>query len=148
MATYSFTNVHASIIGFGGIVSIGNTAGVAEEGITIERDEDKNTMTIGADGTVMHSLHAGKAGTCSVRLLKTAPANMQLQVMYDAQTISSALWGSNVITVTDPIRGDITTLRNVAFKRAPNITYAKDGGTVEWQFSAGKIDMILGPGTP
>ncbi len=35
----------------------------------------KNTMTIGADGEVMHSLHADKSGTVTVNLLKTSPTN-------------------------------------------------------------------------
>jgi hypothetical protein len=34
--------------------------------------EAKNTMTVGADGEVMHSLHAGKSGTITVTLLKTS----------------------------------------------------------------------------
>lgn len=29
-------------------------------------------MTVGADGEVMHSLHAGKSGTITVTLLKTS----------------------------------------------------------------------------
>ncbi len=32
-------------------------------------------MTVGADGEVMHSLHAGKSGTITVTLLKTSPVN-------------------------------------------------------------------------
>jgi hypothetical protein len=52
--------------------------------------EAKNTMTVGADGEVMHSLHGGKSGTITVTLLKTSPVNKKLSLMYNAQSQSSA----------------------------------------------------------
>jgi hypothetical protein len=74
--------------------------------------EAKNTMTIGADGEVMHSLHAGKSGTITVTLLKTSPVNKKLSLMYNAQSQSSALWGNNVIVrVTKSVA---TSLRRAA----------------------------------
>jgi hypothetical protein len=66
--------------------------------------EAKNTMTIGADGEVMHSLHAGKSGTITVTLLKTSPVNKKLSLMYNAQSQSSATWGNNVIVMRQSIR--------------------------------------------
>jgi hypothetical protein len=146
MATYSFLDVVASITGPGGTFSLGNGAGPSEEGITIDMVEAKNTMTIGADGSVMHSLHAGKGGTVTVRYLKTTPANAQLQAMYDLQTTSSALHGINVIVVANPVSGDVTTCRNCAFQKKTALTYAKDGGTNEWVFDAGQVDTVLGTG--
>ncbi|AHX12941.1 hypothetical protein CH75_06520 [Dyella jiangningensis] len=141
---YSFLDVQATIVGPGGSFNLGNGAANAEEGITVEMVEDKNTMTIGADGTPMHSLHAGKAGTVTVRLLKTSPVNAQLQAMYDLQSVSSAVWGQNVISINNKASGDNIGCRYVAFKKVPNNTYAKDGGTNEWVFDAGAIDSILG----
>jgi len=141
-------DVAATIVGPGGSFSLGYGSGNAEEGITVEMVEDKNTMTIGADGSVMHSLHAGNGGTVTVRFLKTAPTNAQLSAMYDFQRVSSALWGNNTIVISDPARGDQTSCRNVAFKRQPTVTYAKDGGVQEWAFDCGQIDVLLGDGTP
>lgn len=146
MATYSFINVQAAIEGPGGAFSLGYGSGNAEEGITVEMVDDKDTMTIGADGTPMHSLHAGKGGTVTVRLLKTAPTNQQLSLLYDYQQLSSANWGQNIVTIRDSARGDVIVCQSCAFKRAPNLTYAKDGGTVEWAFNAGQIDTLLGKG--
>jgi len=141
---YSFLDVQATITGPGGSFNLGNGAGAAEEGIDIEMTEDKNNMTVGADGTPMHSLHAGKSGTVTVRLLKTSPVNAQLQAMYDLQSTSSALWGNNIITINNTASGDNDGCRAVAFKKQPKNAYAKDGGTNEWQFDAGYIDQILG----
>ncbi|MBB4017382.1 hypothetical protein GGR16_002411 [Chelatococcus caeni] len=148
MATYSFANVTAAITGPGGGFNLGNGAGASEEGISISMVEDKDTMTIGADGSVMHSLHAGKGGTVTVRLLKTSPTNARLQDLYNFQQQSSANWGNNTIVVRDPVRGDVATCRQCAFRRQPDLTYAKEGGVVEWSFNAGMIDEILGVGTP
>lgn len=144
MGTYSFLDVVATVVGPGGLFSIGYSAGVAEEGISYEMAEDKDTMTIGADGSVMHSLHAGQAGTVTVRLLKTSPTNALMQAMYDFQTISSALHGQNTITIANPATGDVTTCLECAFRRSPNNAYAKEGGLIEWAFNAGRIFSVLG----
>ena len=146
MATYSFMNCTAAIVGPGGSFNIGFGAAVAEEGITVEPIEDQNSMAVGADGQVMHSLHAGKAGTLRVRLLKTSPTNAQLSAMFELQRTSSALWGQNVITVRDSARGDVITCQQVAFKRAPTSNYAKDGGMQEWSFDVGVLDTLYGAG--
>lgn len=148
MATYSFQDVVAAISGVGGSINLAAGAGVAEEGITIEPMEDKSVMTIGADGAGMHSLVANEASLVTIRLLKTSPVNKQLQEMYNQQTKSSANHGKNTITVRDAVRGDNITLTEVAFKKRPTVTYAKEGGLMEWTFDAIKTTAILGSGTP
>lgn len=144
MATYSFIDTTATLIGPGGEIDLSYGAGIADEGITITMTGDKNTMTIGADGEVMHSLHADKSGTATVRLLKTSPTNAKLQNLYNAQSLSSTLWGQNIINIGNTGSGDNTVCRSVAFLRKPNLTYAKDGDIVEWAFHVGKVDSLLG----
>ncbi len=144
MATYSFLNVNCSIVGPGGSLNLGAGAAVSEEGITIEPAEDKNTMTIGADGEGQHSLIASNAATATIRLLKTSPLNKALMIMYDLQTISSALHGVNTISVSDSARGDISILQACAFKKKPTLTYAKDGGMNEWTFDCISANSVLG----
>ncbi len=109
--------------------------------------EDKNSMVIGADGSVMHSLHAGKGCTVTIRLLKTSPVNYQLMSLFNYQTTSSANHGQNTISIRNPVRGDSITVSQAAFKKQPDLSYAKDGNTVEWGFD-GVSDTILGIGTP
>ncbi len=148
MATYSFQDVVAAISGVGGSVNLAAGAGVAEEGITIESMEDKNVMTVGADGSGMHSLVANESSTVTIRLLKISPVNKQLQEMYNQQTKSSANHGRNTITVRDAVRGDNITLTEAAFKKRPTTNYAKEGGIVEWTFDAVKTTTVLGSGSP
>lgn len=148
MATYSFLDINAAMTGPGGSINLGAGAAVAEEGITIEAVEDKSIMTIGADGNGMHSLVASEASTVTVRLLKTSPVNNQLMEMYKVDTSSSANHGRNTITVRNSATGDNITLQQVAFKKRPSITYAKEAGINEWTFDAIKTSTVLGVGTP
>lgn len=148
MATYSFKDVAASIVGVGGAVPLADGSGAAEEGITFAMEEDKNTMTIGADGSVMHSLHAGNAGKATIRLLKTSPFNALLDLMYNVQRQTSLTWGQNVITCADLARGDVITCTTVAFAKAPDVVYAKVGNTNEWEFHVGQLIRQLGTGVP
>lgn len=143
---YSFLDVKCSIVGPGGAFSLGSDAGTAEGGISIELIEDKDTMVIGADGSPMHSLHAGQGGRITVRLLKVSAVNFLLSTMYALQSTSSALWGLNTIVVTDISRGDVVTCMQVAFSRQPANTWAKDGNVLEWAFTAGRVFELLGPG--
>lgn len=144
MSTFSFLDTHCAISGPGGVVNLGQGAAVSEEGIDIEAMEDINTMTIGADGTPMHSLHANKSGHVTVRLLKTSNVNQQLSLMYSLQTQSSASHGQNTITLANTKSGDTITCQAVAFKKAPALKYGKEAGFNEWTFDAGIIDRTLG----
>lgn len=144
MSTYSFQDIAATLSAPTGVIDLGYGAAVADEGISIAMSEDKNTMTVGADGEGMHSLHAAQHGTITVRLLKTSPQNAKLQAMYNAQRLVPALWGNNVIVVRNPRTGEVTTARSCAFKKQPDITHAKDGNLLEWVFDAIKIDTIQG----
>lgn len=144
MATYSFKDVLAAISGNGVTVSMGNGAGAAEEGITIEPTEEIDTMTIGADGSPMHSLHADQSGKITVRLLKTSPVNALLMGMYNFQTSSGLFHGQSVLNVTNIATQDSISCTSVAFARAPRVLYAKDGGVMEWEFNAGRIIRTLG----
>jgi len=148
MATYSFLNCQCALIGPGGALNIGTGSGVADEGITLAMASDKDTMTTGADGSVMHTLNADKSGTLTVRMLKTSPTNAQLSLMYNIQTISSALHGLNTITIRDSARGDVATCRQAAFRKQPSLAFTKAGAVQEWEFNVGIVDMLLGSGTP
>jgi Protein of unknown function (DUF3277) len=142
--TYSFLDVNASIVGPGGAFSLGNGAGAAEEGITVTPSGDIGGMLIGADGAGQHSLYADKSGTVTVNLLKTSPVNQLLSLMYAFQTASGATYGQNTLVINDASRGDVITCSQTAFKKAPDLTYAKDGGTNQWEFNVIRIERTLG----
>ncbi|WP_323168843.1 DUF3277 family protein [Pantoea agglomerans] len=144
MSAYSFIDVTASLTGPSGAVDLGYGAANSDEGIVVSMTEAKNTMTTGADGEGMHSLHAGKSGTVTINLLKTSPVNKKLSLMYNAQTLSSTLWGNNVIVVRNTASGDLVTARGCAFQKVPDFSNPKVAGTVTWVFDCIKIDELLG----
>ena len=146
-ATYAFQDVVASLKGPGGdfIISGPETA-AAEEAITITWGEEANTQTIGADGSVMNSMHSARAGTVVFRLMKTSPNNARLQQMFHYQHQSSAYWGINTITIKNPARGDEYTLLGCAWVRIPTNTYAKVGNVLEYEMHVAIIDSRLGTG--
>lgn len=146
--TYSFKDVTATIRGPNGSFEIGSSAGAAEEGISYEMIDDKGSMMIGAGGQGMHSLHAGKAGRITVRLLKTSPQNAMLQDLYNADTASSATYGQNVIVIRDIARGDLVMATGCGQVKTPNNSFAKAGNVLEWSFNCIEIDPTLGTGTP
>jgi predicted SPOUT superfamily RNA methylase MTH1 len=136
----------ASITGPSGTVSLGAGSAASDGGISIVMVEDKSTMTIGADGAVMHSLHAGKGSTVTVRLLKTSPTNQLLSQMYALDTSGSNVYGFNTISVRDLQLNDVVVCQQCAFAKFADVTYSKEGGEMVWTFHAGITDFILGSG--
>lgn len=148
MATYSFQDIVGSITGPGGTIPIGSGSGAGEGGITITPSADKNVMMIGADGSGMNSLIADSSVEVKVTLLKTSPVNAFLQQMYNYQVGSSLTHGQNTISFADVARGDLIVCSNAAFKKQPELTYAKEGSEIEWLFDAISSSVTLGTGTP
>jgi len=145
LGAYSFTDVVASVTGPGIATSIGASSGPTEEGISVEPKEDRNTMTFGADGSAMQTLHAAAPGRATIRLLKTSPINAVLSAAFAFQSASSANWGQNTVVITDVQRGDVITLSQAAFVRNTAPTYDKAGKFNEWMFE-GVLDELLGIG--
>lgn len=143
-STYSFLDVNASIVGPGGAFPLGNGAGISEEGITITQNEDIGAMSIGADGTGMHSLHADKSGKVTVSLLKTSPTNQLLSAMAAFQRATPSAYGQNTIVIVDKSRGDVITCSQAGFTKIPDLKYGKAGGTNEWMFNVISIEPTLG----
>ena len=140
--TYSFLSVSASISGPNGSFSLSN--GNTEGGITIAMRGPKNTLTVGADGSGMNSLHADNSATVTVRLLKVSPTNALLNAMYDADRVDPTSWGQNVIKLRDINLGDDVTATGCAFQKQPDLTYDKEGPALEWVFDVATVHEDLG----
>src|SRR5271167_2389157 len=104
VGTYSFTDFVASITGPGGTFQIGGPeTAMAEEGLTVAWGEEHNTMNIGADGAVMHSMHAARAGTVTARYQKISPILFALSKKWQFQRQSSIFWGRDIITLREVV---------------------------------------------
>ncbi len=142
--TYSFLDVSASLVGPGAALSLGQGAGVSDEGITVTPTGEIGGMQVGADGYGQHSLYADKSGRVTIRLLKTSPMNAKLSALYAFQTASGATHGQNTIIINDSSRADVITCQQCGFAKAPDITYAKEAGFQEWEFNCIRIERTLG----
>lgn len=147
MGTYSFLDVQANINGPGLSAQIGSSAGSAKEGISTAFEEDKATVTTGADGAIMTSLRASMTGEIVIRLLKTSPINAVLNQAFNSQRLNAANWGVNSIRVVDKLRGDVVTGRQMSFMKHPENAWAEEGNTLEWHFK-GIVNEVLGAGIP
>jgi hypothetical protein len=143
LASYSFLDSHATFNGPSGNYNVGSGSGNAEEGITVEMLGDKDTQTTGADGSIMHSLHASDSAKVTIRLLKSSLVNALLNGSYNSDKQSGLTWGQNNITITHSVLGDVITLTNLAFIRQPPLNYAVEGGLLEWELQ-GRVDENLG----
>lgn len=150
MAVYAFQDVRGAIVGPFISQAIGAGSGNAEGGIEIEMADDKNTLTMGIDGTGQHNLHAARNGTITIRVLKTAPLNAILQKAYDQQTgpAASAYHGQNTLSVYNVLSGDNITALECAFKKFPRNQYDKDGPVMEWVWDCVLITTEFGLGGP
>lgn len=140
---YSFLSFNMALVGPGGSISLGNGAGVADEGVSFEPTGAKNTMQIGADGKGQHSLHADKSGKITLRLLKTSATNGVLMQMYNLQTATAVSHGQNTITGNDSVRGDTVVCQQVAFAKRPSVLFGKEAGLIEWEFEAIYLNITL-----
>jgi hypothetical protein len=145
-ATYAFADVAAGFSGPGApsFTISGPDTAAAEEAITVTWGEEMNSQTIGADGSVMNSMHSAMAGTVNIRLQKISPVNALLSQVIRIQRQSSALWGQNTITIRDVARGDMYTLAGCAWVRFPVNSYAKIGNMLDYELHVAQIDPLLG----
>lgn len=144
--TYSFLDVNAAIVGPGGAIPLGAGSGNAEEGISVETAAELGSMTIGADGAGVHSLHADRSGKVTIRLLKTSPINALLNAMKEFQRVSASTHGANTLTITNKVSGDVITCEQTGFARDPANAYGKLANVLEWEFNSIKITQALGAG--
>jgi hypothetical protein len=145
VAAYCFEDVTFAVAGPNNLNAF--AAGEAEEGFTIEFEGNKNTMTVGANGDVMHSLRVGQPGRLILRLLKTSSFNKTLSDNWTYQTSSAANHGLMTWQVTDAARGDTWTCSGCAFGNHASGQYAVVGNVQEWVFDVGRITPKLGAGT-
>lgn len=144
MTTYAFQDVTATFASPLGSIDLGYGNLNADEAISMDPAGDKNTMQVGSDGNGQHNLNSDKSGTVTLRYLKTSDTNALLQAQYDAQQLTSTLWGQNIILVRQTASGDVHSARQCAFKRKPRIVYSKTAELMEWVFDSIKMDSVLG----
>lgn len=144
LPTYSFADVHASLVGPSLAAILADGSGSAEEGINWEPLSERDIMTIGAGGDGMHTLNPSRAGRIMIRLLKTSPTNAILQQAFNYQSSSSLFWGKNLFHLTNPITGDSLSASGAAFDRQPPNSWGLNAAGLEWTLNAIYVSQTLG----
>lgn len=145
MATYSFLDISVTLVTPTGVISLGNGSANATDGsVEVEYAESLNKLTVGADGSVMNTLTQNRSGTCKIKLLYSSPQNQALMNAFNLQSLSSSAWGNNSITIRNSKNENLVICTNVAFTKVPNLSLGQDAGQMDWEFSCGRIDSVIG----
>lgn len=142
-SVYSFLDYDATLGGPYGVIQLGAGNGNAAEGIVVERDDDKATKTIGADGSGMFNLKGDKSGRVTVNLLKTSPTNTKLSIAYNLETQDSNFYGQGVLTLRNKHTGELHVANGVGIARLPTSTNAVEGGGNAWVLLCLEIDSLF-----
>ena len=110
--------------------------------ISIERDEDTFTKTVGADGCVTRSKTNNKAATVTITLLQTSPSNDYLSGLHKLD--EEANLGVVDILVKD-LNGTTFFYSAVSWVQKPaSIENAKEIGEREWTIATGDSEYYVG----
>lgn len=141
MAAYSPLDVHATILGPGGVISLGWGSGLAQDGITISQSEPTNSMQTGLDGSVCHNKSESSAGTITFSFLGVSKAQSQLLKMYNLQVRvpGSLMHGKNTIVITNNATGEQIKATECAFQNISATGFKKEIDNATWTFDCGQI---------
>jgi hypothetical protein len=146
--TYSFLDVKATLSGPSLVALMDSDTMLDEEAISLDFGDEVNTMTRGSGSAFMHTLIPNIQTEIKIKTLKTSLLNTLFQTAFNYQTGSSATHGMNLLTVVHVTRGDVITIRNVAFQKQPQLVYGAKGESIEWTFQGGVQSLVLGTGLP
>lgn len=138
MATYRLQNVNASFKG----IPLNVGAGLAEDWLEIESDEEAWTKTVGADGFVTRSQNLNQGAKVRFKVLASSPLNDALSGLMAVDRVSGL--GSGPFHYTE-IGGTTTAHSPEAWiLKVPTMSRGKEETEVEWELDCGALEMFLG----
>lgn len=111
------------------------------DAVGVSRSNDGYAMASGADGEVLFSKMNDRTGTITFTLLYGSSANKTFSDLaaLDAQNNT----GLASISIRDTRGGSKIFARQCRVQKIPDVTFAKEGGTLEWIFMCADIDIEL-----
>lgn len=128
---YNFAQVAVIV---GGVQMGGFADGDA---ITVEREEDDVTMTVGNDGEGTFSEQNNKSGRITIVLKKSSDSNAYLSGLVAAKSVVPCM-------VKDNSGADLHVAEQCRVLRPATATYARDVADTEWVLLTDNINMLLG----
>lgn len=123
------------------------TSGLAPDTyITLDRNEDAFTLTVGADGTGARTQNANKSGTIELTLMQNSPINALLaaQALADENITSADV--VSALTISDPSGSLIAGAEDCWIKKIPQQELGKEYGTRTWMFECSRLTIVPGIG--
>ena len=132
------------VVTFGPAVVSGIAAGTF---VSVERNEDAFTVTVGADGETARTRNNNRSGTITITLLQTSSSNDMLSSF--AQLDEKSATGVLPLVVKDLLGNTLCVAPNAWVKKIANAEFGKEHGDREWVLESDLIEMFVGgSGTP
>lgn len=111
--------------------------------LTVARDEDSFTKTVGADGEVARTRNANRSGTIELTLMQNSEVNKLLMALAlaDEEAGGDVIGAITVYDPADPTGVFLMTALNCWIKKVPDIEYAKEYGTRTWVFDCANLSI-------
>jgi len=110
--------------------------------VSVSRDEQAYNKVTGADGTTSRAKTANRAGTITLTLQQTSPANDVLSgyMIADEQDNSGVV----PVLVKDGSGRTVVSAASAYVQQAPDADFSKDIEEREWVLECAGIDMFVG----
>jgi hypothetical protein len=147
MQAYGLANVVITV----GMVRIEGLA-PGDDSYDVKRKEDTVKTAMSADGKIMVvSLNPDFSGSITLKVLREAPCNAQLQALLDAQEAAARGVGTLMpltVRVSDVARRDLDVLSPAVIQKKPDHTGGLQAKENTWIFEGGELTSKIGPGIP
>lgn len=138
MAVYTYSAEEVQIIVGGAKIS-----GLADGTfVTVSRDEQAYNKVTGADGTTSRSRSGNRAGTITLTLQQTSPANDTLMAYLAADEAADS--GVVPVLIKDNSGNSLFASSAAWVQQMPDAGFSKEVSEREWVLDCARIDAFVG----
>lgn len=114
-----------------------------DDAVTVDRNADRGTGLVGADGDSIFSITADKSAAITLRLQHTSPTHRLLHQKLKQQQARGALYGGFSFSVKDLASGEGGSADKVYIQAAPSDGKGVNASAREWVLFAGEyVDEV------
>lgn len=114
----------------------------ADTFLTVTRAEDAFTAYSGADGTIARTRNANKMGTIELTLMQNSEVNKALMAKAYLDELGAEIIDTiSIHDPSDPTKSFMLVANKAWIRKIPDISYAKDYGTVTWTFDVAYLSI-------
>lgn len=125
------------------IVGIRPITGLSEgDAVSVERESDSWSDSVGISGEVTRSGSADKRGTITLRLQQTSEDNDYLSALVTADELTKS--GVVPVLIRDVNGNSLYMAEEAWIKKPANASFAKDAGEREWVIRCARLEMFSG----